>query len=75
MLNSFLPQHTPYMAHPLLDSIVALWEFFLFLIQSFEVVVLRHNDLGGAVQLASEVRDLCSHSFHVRNGSFTPLPS
>jgi len=75
MLNSFLPQHTPELAHPLFASIIGLLEFFLFLIELFEVVVLCHNDLGGAVQLASEVRDLCFHWFHVRNGFFAPLPS
>ena len=49
MLNSFLPQHAPNLAHPLLDSIVGLLEFFLFLVKLFEVVVLRHNDLDGVV--------------------------
>jgi len=55
MLNSFRPQHTPDLAHPLFGSIVGLLEFFLFLIESFEVVVFCHNNLGGAVQLPSEV--------------------
>jgi len=55
MLNSFPPPHTPKLAYPLFASIVGLLEFFLFLIESFEVVVFCHNDLGGAVQLASEV--------------------
>jgi len=70
MLNSFLPQHTPNLAHPLFASIVGLLEFLLFLIEPFEVVVLCHNDLGGAIELASEVRDLCFQGFH---GFFAPL--
>jgi len=75
MLNSFFPQQTPDLAHPLFGSIVGLLEFLLFLIESFEVVVFCHNNLGGSVQLASENRDLCFHCFHIRNGFFTRLPS
>jgi len=70
MLNSFLPQHTSGLAHALFASIVGLLEFLLFLIESFEVVVFCHNDLGGAIELALEVRDLCSQGFH---GFFAPL--
>jgi len=75
MLNSSLRQPTPELAHPLFGSIVGFWDFFLFLIESFEVVVFCHNNLGGLVLLAAEVRDLWFHSFHVRNGFFAPLPA
>jgi len=71
MLNSFFPQHTPNLTHPLFASILGLLEFLLFLIEPFEVVGLCHNDLGGAIELASEVRDPCFQSFH---GFFAPLP-
>jgi len=57
MLNSFLPQHTHDLAHPLFAPIVCVLEFLFCLIEPFEVVVLRHNDLGGAIELALEVRD------------------
>ena len=70
MLNSFLPQHTCDLAHPLFASVVGVLEFLFFLIEPFEGVVLCHNDLGGAIELASEVRDLCFQSFH---GFFDPL--
>ena len=43
MLDSFLPQHTPDLAHPLFASIVGLLEVFLFLIESFEVGVFCDN--------------------------------
>jgi len=72
MLNSFLPQHTRDLAHPLFAPIVCLLEFLLFLIAPFEVVVRRHNDLGGAIELASEVRDVCFQSF---NSFSLPSPS
>jgi len=52
MLNSFLPQHTPDLAHPLFVSIEGLFEFLLFLIEPFEVVIFCHNDLGSAIELA-----------------------
>jgi len=69
MLNSFLPQHSPDLAHPLFPSIVDLLEFVLLLIESFEVVVLRHNDLAGMVEMASRVSDMPFHCFH---GVFAP---
>jgi len=55
MLNSFSPECGSDLAHPLFDSIVGLLEFFLILVELFEVVVFCHNDLGSAIQLASEV--------------------
>jgi len=64
------PQHTPDLAHPLFTSIVDLLEFLFLLIEPCEVVVFCHNDLGSAIELASEVRDLCFQSFH---GFFSPL--
>jgi len=70
MLNSLFPQHTPDLALPLFSSVVGLLEFLLFLIEPFEVVILCHNNLGSAIQLASEVRDLCFQSF---NGFFAPF--
>jgi len=70
MLNSFLPQHTPDLAHPLLASVGGLLELPLLLVEPFEVVVLCHNDLGSAIELASEVRDLCFQNFHC---FFAPL--
>jgi len=70
MLNSFLPQHSPDLAHPLFASIVGLLEFLLFLIGSFEVVVFGVDGLRGAIELASEVRDRFFQRFHVRNDSF-----
>ena len=70
MLNSFLPQHTPDLAHSLFATGVGRFEFLLFLIEPFEVVVLCHNDLDGAIELASEVRDFFFQGFHVRDGSF-----
>ena len=73
MLTWFLPQHTPNLAHSLFGSIVGVLEFFLFLIELLEFVVLCHNDLGGVVQLTSEVRDLCFNYFHVPNCFFPPL--
>jgi len=71
MLNSPLLQHTPNLAHSLFAPIVGLLEFLFLFIEPFEVVVFCHNDLGGAIELASEVRDLCFQSFH---GFFAPLP-
>jgi len=73
MLNSFLPQHTPDLAHPLFASVVGLLEFLLFLIEPFKVVILCHNDLGSAIELASEVPDFFFQGFHVRNGVFAPF--
>jgi len=70
MLNSFLPQPTPDLAHPLFASIVGFLEFLLFLIESFEVVVFCDNGLCGAVELVSEVCDRFFQSFHVRNNCF-----
>jgi len=70
MLNSFLPQHTSDLAHPLFASVVGLLEFLFLLIEPFEVVVLCHNDLGSAIELASEVRDFFFQGFH---GFFAPL--
>ena len=70
MLNSFLPQHTSDLAHPLFASIIGLLEFLLLLIESFEVVVFCHKDLGRAIELPSEVRDLSFQGFH---GFFAPL--
>jgi len=73
MLNSFLPQHTPDLAHSLFASIVGLLEFLRFLIEPFEVLILCHNDLGSAIELASEVSDFSFQGFHVRNAFFAPL--
>jgi len=70
MLNSFLPQHTPYLAHPLFASVVGLLEFLFLPVEPFEVLVFCHNDLGRSIELASEVQDLCFQSFH---GFFAPL--
>jgi len=52
MQNSFLTQHTPNLTHPLFGSIVGLLEFFLFLIESFEVVVFLDDGLRSAIELA-----------------------
>jgi len=73
MLNSFLPQHTPDLAHPLFHLIICLLEFFFLLVELFEVLVFGHYDLGSAIELASEIRDCPFQSFHVRNGFFAPL--
>ena len=70
MLNPFLPKHTSDLAHPLFASIVALLEFLFFFIEPFEVVILCHNDLGSAIELASEVRDFFFQAFHA---FFAPL--
>jgi len=70
MLNSFLPQHTSDLTHPLFASVVGLLEFLFLLIEPFEVVILCHNDLGSAIELASEVRDFFFQGFH---GFFAPL--
>jgi len=64
MLNSFLLQYTSDLAYPLFASIIGLLELLLFLIEPFEVVIFCHNDLGSAIELGSEVRDLCFQSFH-----------
>jgi len=71
MLDSFLPQHTPDLAHPLLCLIVHLLEFFLFLIESFEVVVFGDDGLRGTIELASDVQDRFFQGFHVRNDTFS----
>ena len=73
MLNSFFPQHPADLAHPLFALIIGLLDFVLFLIEPFEVVIFYHNDLGSAIELASEVRDLSFQGFHVWNGFFAPL--
>jgi len=74
MLDSFLPQHTPDLAHPLFGLIVGLLEVFLFLLELFEVVVFCDDGLRGAIELALEVRDRFFQGFHVRNdGFFAPL--
>ena len=52
MLESFSPEAGSDLAHYLFGSIVGLLEFFLLLVQSFEVVVFCHNDLGSAMELA-----------------------
>ena len=70
MLNSFLPQHAPDLAHPLFASVVGLLEFLFFLIEPFKVVALCHNDLGSAIELASEFRDFLFQGFY---GFFAPL--
>ena len=70
MLNSFLPQYTSDLAHPLLASIVDLLEFLLFFIEPFEVVIFCHNDLGSAIELASEFRDFF---FQGLDGFLAPL--
>ena len=75
MPNSFLPQHTPELAHPLFASIIGLLEFFLFLIESFEVVVFCDDGSRSAIELATEVRDRFFQSFPVRNNCFFPLLS
>jgi len=74
MLNSFFPQHSPDLAHPLFESIIGLLDFFLFLIEAFDVVIFCHHDLGSVIELASEVRDLSFQGFHVSNSFFAPLP-
>ena len=74
MLDSFLPQHTPDLVHPLFGSNLGLLEFFLFLIESFEVVFFCDNGLRSAIELASEVRDCLFQGFHVRHRFFAPLP-
>ena len=53
MLNSFSPEHGSDLAYSLFGSIVGLLEFFLFFVESFEVVVFCHNDLGRTIKLAS----------------------
>ena len=73
MLNSFLPQQTPDVAHPLFGSIVCLLDFFLFLIELCEVVVFCEKGLRGKLELASEIRDCLFQSFHVRNGFLAPF--
>ena len=70
MLDSFLLQHTPDLAHLLFGSIIDSLEFFLFLIESFEVVVFCDDGLRDAIDLALEVRDRFFQGFHVRNNSF-----
>jgi len=57
MFNSFLPEHTPDLAHPLFAWIVGLLEFLFFRIEPFEVVVFCDDGLRNAIELASEVRD------------------
>ena len=74
MLNSFLPQHTPDVAHPLFASVVCLLELLFLLVDPFEVVVFCHNDLGSAIELASKVRDLFFHGFHGFFAPFSPHP-
>jgi len=64
MLNSFLPQHTSDLAYPLFASLVCLLEFLFLLVKSFEIVVFCHNDLGSAIELASEVRDFSFQGFN-----------
>jgi len=73
MLNSFLPQHTSNLAHPLFALVVGLLEFLFLLIEPFEVVILCHNDLGSAIELASEVRDFFFQGLHDQNGFFAPF--
>ena len=63
MLNSFFPQQTPNLAHPLFASIVGLLEFLSLLIEPFQVVVFCHTDLGSAMEMASEVHDLSFPGF------------
>jgi len=70
MLNSFLPQHTSDLAHPLFASVVCLLEFLFLLVEPFEIVVFCHNDLGSAIELPSKVRDFFFQGFH---GFFVPL--
>jgi len=70
MLNSFLPPHTSDLTHPLFASVVGLLEFVFLLVEPLEVVILCHDDLGSAIELASEVRDLSFEGFH---GFFAPL--
>ena len=67
MLNSFLPQHTSDLSHPLFGSIVGLLEFFLSLIEAFELGGFCDDGLRSAIELASEVRDRFFKSFPVRN--------
>jgi len=70
MLNSFLPQHTSDLTHPLFASVVGLLGFLFLLIEPFEVVILCHNDLGSTIELASEVRHFFFPGF---NCFFAPL--
>jgi len=71
MLDSFLPQHTPDLAHRLFGSIVGLLEFVLFLIESFEVVVFCDERLRGAVKLASEVQNYFFQGFQSGTNIFS----
>jgi len=70
MLNPFPPKHTSDLAHPLFTSIVGLLEFLFLFIEPFEIVILCHNDLGSAIELASEFRDFFFQGLH---GFFAPL--
>jgi len=63
----------PDRVYSLFPLIVGLLEFFLLLVESFEVVVLCNNDLGSAIELALEVRDFSFQGFNVWNGFFAPL--
>jgi len=75
MINPFFPEHGSDMAHPLFGSIVCLLEFFLLLVEVFEVVVFCHNKLGGAIQLPSEVRYSSVQRVPIWTSFFAPLPS
>jgi len=55
MLHPFSPEHGSDLAHARFGSIVAMLEFFLLLVESSEVVLFYHNDLGSTIELASEV--------------------
>jgi len=74
MLNSFSPERGSDLAHPLFDLIVCWLEFFLLLVESFEVVVFYHNYLGGTIEFATEVRYSPVQSFYVVTSFFAPLP-
>ena len=55
MLDSFLPQHPSDLAHTLFGSIVGLLEFFLLLIEWFELVIFCDDRWPDTGELASEV--------------------
>ena len=55
MLHSFSPERGSDLSHPRCDSIVGLSELFLFLVTFFKIVVFGDDDLGGAIELASEL--------------------
>ena len=76
MLESFLQLQNPDLAHPLFGSIVGLLKFFLFLIESFEVIVFCDHGLRGTIELPSDVRDRLFPELPLREQPFfrSPVP-